>query len=218
MDKKTNRKKTSPKKKMLIILLSFCVFVITFFVVSYVIDSMKKDEELDFVLDYDFYDADFDENIYEDEVFKSSTENSFIEYGEKSTSKTVGLSQKDIESNPEGYSEDLQFMVKYIYTIVDGDHELYNSFFSEEYYSEGGKAKEPFTMQRLKKVKLIKDRQETDDGYVKYYYELEYAIDKNNGTFRNDIGDGSRKQFIIVTNRHGELLIDAIETQIIQSK
>ena len=109
-------------------------------------------------------------------------------------------------------------MVKYIYTIVEGDHELYNSFFSEEYYNEGGKAKEPFTMQRLKNVKLVKARQETEDGYVKYYYELEYSIDKNNGTFRNDIGDGSRKQFIIVTNRHDELLIDAIETQIIQSK
>ena len=98
-----NKIKMSPKKKMLIILLSFCIIVIAFFVVSHVIESMN-DEEVEFVLDYDFYYADFDEDIYEDEAFRSSTENSFIEYGEKSTSKTVGISQNDIESNPEGYS------------------------------------------------------------------------------------------------------------------
>ena len=213
MDDKMNKEKMSPKKKMIIILSCFVLLIIVFFCVSYLIEKSKDEDEFNFTLDYDFYEADFDENIYEDEIFKNSIENSFIKYSEKGDSKTVGISQKDIDSNPEGYSADLKFMVKYIYTIIDGDHETYNSFFSSKYYDEGGKSKAPFTMQRLKNVKLTKGSETTEDGYVIYHYELEYAIDKNNGTFRDDIGDGSRKQVIVVTNREGKMLIDGIDTQ-----
>ena len=50
------------------------------------------------------------------------------------------------------------------------------------------------------------------DNYTKSIYTLEYQINKNNGTFRRDIGDGSKQQYFVVTNRTGEWLIDSIST------
>ena len=42
---------------------------------------------------------------------------------------------------------------------------------------------------------------------------VEYMIRQNNGTFRTDVGsDAIRKQGVVMTDREGELLIDAISS------
>ena len=51
-----------------------------------------------------------------------------------------------------------------------------------------------------------------DGGETRYTYALEYKIHKNNGTFRNDIGEDQKTQYIVITDREGTLKIDAIST------
>ena len=54
--------------------------------------------------------------------------------------------------------------------------------------------------------------QGNNGNYTKYIYTLNYRILDNNGTFRADIGEDSKTQYIVITNREGKLLIDAIST------
>jgi hypothetical protein len=85
--------------------------------------------------------------------------------------------------------------------------------FSKEYF-RSNPAKEAFTMQKIYDSQITKYSTEeietTNGNYTKYIYIVEYRILKNNGTFRNDIGDGSRAQYITITNKSGEFLIDSI--------
>ena len=71
-------------------------------------------------------------------------------------------------------------------------------------------------MQQLHHIVLTKMSVESvsEDGhnYTKYLYSVEYQINENNGTFRKDIGDGSRPQYLVVTNRSGRWQIDSITT------
>ena len=50
-------------------------------------------------------------------------------------------------------------------------------------------------------------------NYTKFIYAVEYQINENNGTFRRDIGDGSRPQYLVVTNRTGEWKIESVTVQ-----
>ena len=67
-------------------------------------------------------------------------------------------------------------------------------------------------MQKLYNIKITRmseeDVSENGQNYTKYEFILEYMIHQNNGTFRTDIGsDASKKQYITLTDRTGELLI-----------
>jgi len=72
-------------------------------------------------------------------------------------------------------------------------------------------------MQKLYEVSLTKELvekvEEKDGEFTRYTFILSYRILKNNGTFRKDIGDGYRRQYITVTDRNGQLLIDRVSTE-----
>ena len=61
-------------------------------------------------------------------------------------------------------------------------------------------------------LKKISEESVSDDGdiYTQYIFSLNYKILKNNGTLRNDFLNGSRTQYINITNRSGELKIDGV--------
>lgn len=170
--------------------------------------SMNEDAEID----YPFYTADFNLNIYEDEEYQELMRGRFLSYCDSYTNVTVTLT-RDTASK---YGTDVEFLVNYIYTIIEGDHEAYNACFSDRYYGQGKNRKEDFTMQQLHHIVLTKVSSETisEDGsnYTKSIYIVEYQINENNGTFRRDIGDGSKPQYFEITNRSGEWLIDSIAT------
>ena len=67
-------------------------------------------------------------------------------------------------------------------------------------------------MQKLYDVNITKLAVNDVGGNTVYEFTLEYKILENNGTFRNDIGDGSKKQYITVTTENGKLLISSIST------
>ena len=214
-----NKSKISPKKKLIIVLISIVALIVVLFAISFAIDKYydKKESADNAPIDYDFYPADFDEYIYNDADYSNLIENGFISYKDNSTGLTLGI---DRDSAAE-HGEEAEFMMNLLYSIIDGDAARYNSFFSEAYYENNDKHGE-FTMQKLYDVTIIKESSETvseqGSDYTKYTFVLEYKILKNNGTFRNDIGDGSKKQYITVTDRDGKLLIDSLATAKIVSK
>ena len=180
--------------------------------ISYLVDYLDNRSKIveEQVIDYDWYEADFSENIYEDPEYLSLVEYGFISYTDGSVTLLID------ENSAKTYGEDVEFMVKYLYSIINGNANEYNSYFSDAYYKHNAK-KEAFTMQKIYEVSLTKELVETIESksgnYTKYTFVLSYRILNNNGTFRKDIGDGYKRQYIMVTDRSGELLIDSISTE-----
>ena len=102
-------------------------------------------------------------------------------------------------------------------SIIDGDAEAYNALFSDRYYAqEGAEPEDPFTMQRVYDIVIEELREQsvtdaTDGQYAEYIYSVEYKINRNDGTYRVDIGhDASRAQYFVLTDRDGEVKIDRL--------
>lgn len=172
--------------------------------------SEKNEEPIpDETADYSFYSADYDEDIYADEEYVSLIQGGIITYHDSAnTSYTVFVEKLD------SYDKPVQLMVEMIYSAVNGDADAYNQCFSKKYF-ESNTPKEGFTKQKIyaAEIKYLNSDAVVENGvtYEKYEYEVSYRILKNNGTFRNDIGDGARKQLITVTDREGKLLIDSVQ-------
>ncbi|MBQ8818749.1 MAG: hypothetical protein IJZ83_09235 [Clostridia bacterium] len=211
---KSNKK---AKKKLLIIIICILTVMILLVIASLIIDLIENNKNKEYEIDYNFYPADYEENIFEDEKYILLTKDGFISYCDSSTNITLGI-DKEIAKN---YGEEVDFLVDMIYDIINGDHESYNEKFSDSYYKNNS-PKNSFTMQKVYDVKItsISDEEVAEEAgnYTKSVYCVEYKIYHNNGTFRRDIGDGSKKQYITLTNASGELLIDSISTVIISKK
>ena len=115
----------------------------------------------------------------------------------------------------EVYGKEVEYMVEYIYSIIYGDCDEYNSFFSEKYFLENEK-EDSFTMQKIYDVDIKKEMPTagSEDGsdYTMYVFRIQYRILENNGTFRDDFLEGRKLQYITVSDREGALLIDSIST------
>ena len=198
------------KRKMIIVLIIVLCFVPILFAVTYLIDYLDDRNKMveEQVIDYKWFEADYDENIYDDEEYVKLIEYGFISYTDGSVTLLI---DKD---SAKSYGEEIDFMVRYLYSIINGNAD--NSYFSDSYYKYHNK-KDSFTMQKLYEVSLTKELvekvEEKDGEFTRYTFILSYRILKNNGTFRKDIGDGYRRQYITVTDRNGQLLIDRVSTE-----
>ena len=200
------------KRKMIIVLIIVMCFVPILFAVTYLIDYLDDRNKMveEQVIDYKWFEADYDENIYDDEEYVKLIEYGFISYTDGSVTLLI---DKD---SAKSYGEEIDFMVRYLYSIINGNADEYNSYFSDSYYKYHNK-KDSFTMQKLYEVSLTKEPvekvEEKDGEFTRYTFILSYRILKNKGTFRKDIGDGYRRQYITVTDRNGQLLIDRGSTE-----
>ena len=197
------------RKKMIAVIIWAFVILAVLFVVTYAIDLYNNNKKVveEEPIDYDFYPVDFGENIYEDEEYVELIKYGFISYTDSAL--TLGIEREDAVD----FGKDVVFMMEYLYSIIEGDSEKYNAYFSDAYYKRHDR-KDAFTMQKLYDVEITKESVTTvtdkDVNYTQYRYSLVYKIFENNGSFRNDIGDGAKKQYITFTDRDGELLIDDI--------
>ena len=200
---------SSIKKKIVIVIISIislmALMFISIFVLDIILDKIQEKEEGN---DFNFYEADYDENIFEDAVYLSLIENGYISYCDMDN-VTLSIDENDAEK----YGQDVAFMVSYIKHMINGDVNSYNKCYSDLYY-EKEKPKEKFTMQKIYDVVIKKISEESitdaDGKYTKYVFSLNYKILNNNGTLRNDFLNGTRTQYIYITNREGELKIDGI--------
>lgn len=124
---------------------------------------------------------------------------------------TVGLDA----ATASDYGPAVELLYLLVGAAMSGDHELYNACFSETYFASND-PQEEFSMQKLYDIRITRIDESKPDGksYTEYLYALDYKIRRNNGSLRPDIdSDGSKTQYILITDRDGSLLIDRILTQ-----
>lgn len=162
-------------------------------------------EKEDYHSSYIFYEPNYEEDIYADEGYLEL--NRYISLSDGVTTSIL----TEEEYTTEG--DDVALLVTYLQSIISGDDDMYNACFSEAYYAEN-EAHDRFTPQKLYNITLTKKETQTEeDGSTLYGYTVEYMIRHNNGTFRRDLGsDSIRTQYVVLSDREGEVKIDRVIT------
>jgi len=127
-----------------------------------------------------FSEPDFEENIFDDEAYIDK--NRFISYTEAPL--TTLLTEKFNDYGAMG-----EFWLDYFDSIINGDYEAYNTFFTDSYFEEND-PKSIYTMQKVYDVEIVLlDRVvlSGSDTVTQYKYKVGYKIMNNNGTFRDDL-------------------------------
>ncbi len=154
-----------------------------------------------------FYTPDYDANILKDPEYLELDRDFRLKDGNITTT----LDPKRIHS----YSPGIGVIYELVNAVINGDADAYNALFSDAYFDEND-PEPPFTMQRVYDIVIVKIREqtvvsETAGKYSEYIYELEYKINRNDGTYRTDIGhDASRSQYFCITDKEGEVKIDRL--------
>ena len=167
--------------------------------------SNYSSDYMDRIKSLSFYPADYDEDIFTDEEYMA--QNRYISY-------TKGMNTFTItDDDYDAYDPTVGFFADYFNTVINGDYENYNSYFSEEYFKNQSN-KERFTPQKLYDIE-IKNKSTTineEDGSTSYIYYVDYKIMKNNGTFRNDMESDSIRTLVyqLIMSDDGEILINYI--------
>lgn len=155
----------------------------------------KKTERPEY--SYRFYQADYETDILKDEMYLAldrscSYSNGAITYG--------NVDLDDYPGTP--------VIKDYLECMINGDVKGYNALFNENYYKDN-KPLTNFPMQRVYNVKvsvmaepyvfLPTDFEGKYTGTTRYLFSVEYYIQFNTGTVRNDIpSDSSRPLYIEV--------------------
>ncbi len=134
--------------------------------------------------DFRFFEADYNKNIFEDELYLSRDRN--IYYNRYGTESIL------TESNADDISVSADFFLDYFNCVINGDYQSYPQFFTNECLnSDGFTLPEKFTMQGLYDIHVnlynANVGDEDNGEVVTEIYEVSYRIFENNGTFRSDI-------------------------------
>ena len=206
------KEKLSAKKKIIIALCTILGVLLVLYLLTVIIpmiSSRQVEDQTEYVADFDFYPANYDEDIFLDEAYMKLISRGMLEFDD-GLNTVITVSEDNISECGDYAS----VVANMLYSVRDGNVDEYNSYFNDEYYKTNSK-KEDFTPQKIYDARLSVFLTETVEenkiSYTKYVYKLEYKIYENNGTYRKDIGDGSRAQYIYVTNRSGTPLIEAIK-------
>ena len=202
------------KKTLIIVLLVLAAVLLVMYLLTLLLPrlltSISGQSSEEGTADFNFYEPDFNENIYEDDRYLALIADGLLKY-DNGANSIVDITPDNVNS----FGEPIKLLYDLVYAAIEGDNKLYNSFFSSEYLKAHG-TKDEFTMQKIYDGKITAYSHENVQGnngnYTKYIYMLNYRILDNNGTFRADIGEDSKTQYIVITDREGKLLIDAIST------
>ena len=105
------------------------------------------------------------------------------------------------------YGEGVALMYEMICAVIAGDSDTYNSMLGQSMAHH-----ESFTQQQLYDIRISKESQtvieDKNGNYSEYVFTLEYKIQENNGTFKDNLlSDTSRPHTVIINDSDGELLI-----------
>ena len=131
---------------------------------------------------------DYNENIFEDEVYMDQIR--AIRYTEGAQSVLL-TQEKDIAAA----GAPVMMLIDYFDAIINGDAKTYNTFFTEDYISKNG-LHPAFTMQKIYEINVEKLSEYilyegTSNRLTRYEYRVTYLIMNNNGTFRDDVASGA---------------------------
>lgn len=195
------------KKRNIVIFLTIglAVFILTFFAI-YLLGKENTNSRVP-KYDFIFHEVDFDTDILSDPEYLAL---------DRSVSLKLGNQTVTIDDGYRSENGTIEFMLKYLNCIIAGDYNSYKNFFSKLYF-ETENVPEIFTMQRVYEitVEYISETAvtESNKNYTEYRLSLDYKINRNNGTLRNDMGsDCIRTQYFLITDREGSLMIDTIKS------
>jgi len=157
-----------------------------------------------------FYPIDYDLNILKYDKYLDLDRNVYYYKNSDQSGSVVVLDEKNCGKQAPGVT----LLYEYVESIIMGDVDTYNACYSDFYFENKGLEPDPgFTMTQLYEIKITNmgQRNVSDQygTYTQYDYVLEYKIHENNSTFRSDIpSDSSAAQYIVITDRNGELLIE----------
>lgn len=197
------------KRNIILFFVLLCVFLIISYSALSLMESFVARRDEDHSSSYIFYPSDYEKDIFADPEYLGLNRYITVVDGPLAITVTDG----DFGS----HGEVVAFLAeKYIDSIIKGDAETYNSCFSEKYYQDN-EPLERFTMQQLHNITLtLEDTEKIEDGegeYMLYGYRVEYMIHCNNGSFRYDLhSDSIRPQYLVISDRTGEYLIDKVIT------
>ena len=145
-----------------------------------------------------FYPIDYEKDIFQDPEYLAL--NRYIRYTEGAQSTLI------IDGNYAQYGDGMTLLGAYFDSVIRGDCEAYNGFFTEKYFEDREK-KERFTMQELYDIEIQLLSKEilnegTEQQATRLLYRVSYKIHKNNSTFRLDIDSDAAVQEVY------EILID----------
>lgn len=203
--------KKAKKKKMLIGI----IVVVLLGAVSYVllenpqIFEGKKEERVtsmysDELYSYVFYPTNYDLNPEDDELY--------MQYDRYVYFKKGNVSEAIIEGEEDNYGPAGRFFVDYFKTIIAGDAETYNTYFTDKYY-ETNKPYDRFAPQMLYNIEVEQlSENPNNDGTTVWAFNVKYMIHRNDGTFRNDLDSDSSKKlyFELIGSPDGTVKIDRI--------
>ena len=120
------------KRKLLIIIAAIAGIMLILLLASVIIDKIQSKSYEEYEIDFNFYPADFQENIYENQKYSELIAGEFIRFCDSDTNVTVGIDKETAIS----YGEGVELIVNTLYDAINGDHESYNSRFSDIYYQD----------------------------------------------------------------------------------
>ncbi len=164
------------------------------------VTSMYSDK----LYSYNFYPTDYDLNPEEDELY--------MQYDRYVYYKNGNVSQAVLEGEESNYGPAVEFFTEYFKTVIAGDAETYNTYFTDHYY-ETNSPYDRFAPQMLYNIE-VEQLSETmnEDGTTVWTFNVTYMIHRNDGTFRNDLDSDSSKKlyFELIGYPDGTVKIDRI--------
>ena len=146
---------------------------------------------------------DYDANIFEDASYLELDRRIHLRRGPE----TVTLESEDAMT---AQGEAVILLTRYIESILFGDAQMYNSFFTDTYYKRV-LPYERFAPQKIYNILLEEVERTEDIAGDSFVYYVSYAIHENDGTFRRDIpSDAVRTLVFSLVPENGTLKIDAI--------
>lgn len=211
------QKKANQKKKAYILIGVLCgIGIVSAVVLQNPQWFEQKTEEKntsmysDRIVSYSFYPTDYDLDVTTDKTYMGLDRYVYFTNG----AETIAITDGDYAQ----YGPAISFFGEYFETVIAGDTETYNSFFTEHYY-ETNDPHERFAPQMLYNINVTKLWEELeDDTVMRYAFDVSYMIHRNDGTFRNDIdSDSSKKLYFELIEENGNVKIDRITYYVRQS-
>ncbi len=215
MNENSSRDKDKRNKKRLNLIIAIVVVTILAaigYVLTYHPDLFEKKADTetvtsmysDKIVSYNFYPSDYELDVTTVPEYMQLDRSVHYTDG----NYTILVTDEEVGD----YNKAVQFFVEYFKTIELGDTEIYNSYFTDEYY-ENAKPYDRFAPQMIYNIN-VEQLSETfnNDGTTEWTFNVSYMIYRNDGTFRNDIdSDASKKLYYqLIEDRDGNVRINYI--------
>ena len=170
------------KKKALKVLLA-AVVVCALIVGCVLLYNLLRPKKDTLVIDKNivFSTVDYDYNIFDDVVYRSKSRDLMYQ--------SYGVTELVTDSNKSEFGPSSRLFLNYFDTVINGRFDDYRKLFTQFFFKHY-RIPQKFTMQKIYDINvrlMNQSRDEKNDGAYYEYYEVNYKIMNNNGTFRGDV-------------------------------